>query len=120
MRKIVFGTLLFIACTSAGCTSARLHQSLLMHENRQLEDALYATQAHVAELHRENKWLRQQHSSEFHDSSSRSTSGSWDDDLDFTQPLEMPAVILSDEPDSAEVPGWMTGSQAIPIWSPRR
>ena len=120
MRKIVFGTLLFIVCISAGCTSARLHQSLLMHENRQLEDALYAAQAHVAELHRENNWLRKQQTSEFHDSSHRSSLGSWDDDLDLTQPLEIPKVILSDEPGTTDVPEWLKGSQAIPIWSPRR
>ena len=120
MRKIIFGTLLFIACTSAGCTSSRMHQSLLIHENRQLEDALYTAQAHVAELHRENHWLRKQQASEFHDSSRRSSSGAWDDDLDLTQPLEMPKVILSEEPETTEVPEWLKGSQAIPIWSPRR
>ena len=116
MRNIIFGTLLFIACISAGCSSARLHQSLLIHENRQLEDALHAARAHAAELHRENNRLRKQQANEF----SASHSGSWEDDVEIIQPLEMPKVILSDEPDTTEVPEWLKGSQAIPIWSPRR
>ena len=117
MRKIVFGTSLFIACIVTGCMNTQLHQSLLIHENRRLEDALYATHAQVADLKRENNRLRGQQDSEFPGSSRRFQSESWEDDL---EPFEMPKVILPSEPGTSEIPELLRGSQALPVWSPRR
>ena len=97
--------------------SQQVHQSLLMHENRQLEDALYVARAQVADLRRENDWLREH---EFSESSKRSQSGAWDDDFERIQPFEMPKVILPSDSDSTEVPELLRGSQTIHIWSPRR
>ena len=116
MRKIVLGTLLFVTCIVIGCTNSPLHQSLLIHENRQLEGALYAVHAQVADLKRENDWLREQ-ASEFSESPRRSHTGSWEDDL---EPFEMPKVILPVEPGTTEIPESLRGSQTIPVWSPRR
>jgi len=116
MRKIVFGISLFIACIATGCKSSQLHQSLLIHENRQLEDALYSTHAQIADLQRENDWLREQ-ANDYSESPRRSRSRSWDDDL---EPFEMPKVILPSETGTTEAPEWLKGSQTIHVWSPRR
>jgi len=120
MSKIVFGTSLFIALIAAGCTSTQLHQSLLLHENRQLEDALYVAHAQVADLQRENDLLRKQQSSESLAPPVRSRTDSGLDDWDFGPPLEMPKVILPDEPGTTEAPEFMRGSQTVPPWTPRR
>jgi len=119
MRKIVFGTSLFIALVVAGCASTQLHQSLLLHETRRLEDALYVAQAQVADLQRENRSLRNQQSESLQ-SPGYSRDGLWDDDFDLG-PLEMPKVILpGDNPGSTEVPESLRESQMLPIWMPMR
>ena len=118
--KIVFGTSLFIVLATAGCTSSQLHQSLLMHENRQLEDALYTAHAQVADLQRENDLLRKQQTSESLAPPVRSRTDSGFDDWDFGPPLEMPKVILPSESGNTEVPEFMKGSQTVPHWTPRR
>ena len=120
VRKIVFGTSLFIVLAAAGCTSAQLHQSLLMHENRQLEDALYTAHAQVADLQRENDLLRKQQTSESLAPPVRPRTDPGFDDWDFETPLEMPKVILPDGLGTTEVPEFMRGSQTIPPWTPRR
>jgi len=122
MRKIVFGTSLFIALVVAGCASSQqqLHQSLLLHENRQLEDALYVAQAQVADLRRENDSLRRQQTSESRTPSRRPDTDSWLDDWDFGPPLEMPNVILPGDTGTTEVPESLRGSQTFPIWMPVR
>lgn len=120
MWKITFGTSLFIALAAAGCGSSQLHQSLLLHENRRLEDALYTAHAQVADLRRENDALRKQQENEYLEPSGHSRTGSLDDDLDILPPLEMPKVILPHEPGRTEIPEALKGSQTIPIWSPRR
>jgi len=119
MRKVVFGISLFIALVTAGCASTQLHQSLLLHEHRQLEDALFVAQAHVADLERENDLLRKQRTSESFESPEQSRSGLWDD-LDFVQPLEMPKMILPGGTGTTEMPDALRGSQMFPIWTPRR
>jgi len=122
MRKIVFGTLLIIALAAAGCASTQqqLHQSLLLHENRQLEDALYVAQAQVADLQRENDVLRAQQTSESRTSPRRASTDSWLDDWDLGTPIEVPKVILPNDSGTTEVPEFMRGSQAFPVWIPVR
>jgi len=118
MSKIIFGTTLFIALIAAGCSNSQLHQSLLMHENRQLENALYAAHAQVADLKRENNALRGQQAGEFHEAPRRSRNDSWDED--WNNFIEMPSVILPEEPGTTELPDFLRGSQTLPTWSPRR
>ena len=122
MRKIVFGISLFIAVIATGCSSSLMHQSLLVHENRRLEDALYAAHAQAADLKRENNLLRKQQENEVLKSPGqpRTDSGSWDDNWDDFPPFEMPRVILPDEPGTTEVPESLRGSQAVPVWTPKR
>lgn len=120
MRKIVFGTSLFIVLIAAGCASSQLHQSLLLHENRQLEDALYAAQAHVADLERENDLLRKEQASEALGTLGQPRPGFRDDDFDIILPMDMPKIILPGEPSTTEVPEALRGSHMIPIWMPRR
>jgi len=116
MRKIVFGTSLFIAFMAAGCTNSQLHQSLLMHENRRLEDALYVAHAQVTDLKRENDLLREQQGNVFPDPPERSRVNPWEDRIPT---IEVPKVIL-DDPGTTEVPALLRGSQAIPLWTPVR
>ncbi|MDR0327929.1 MAG: hypothetical protein LBI05_06505 [Planctomycetaceae bacterium] len=118
MRKIALSISLVIAFAAAGCQS-QLHQSLLIHENRRLEDALYVSQAQVAQLKRENNSLWEQQRNEI-PSPDRSRSGTWDDDFDMIPPVEMPKVILPGESGTTEVPEFLRGSQAVPVWAPRR
>jgi hypothetical protein len=145
MRKIVFGTsqiraleavafalvAVAFALVAAGCASTQQqwHQSLLLHENRQLEDALYVAQAQVADLQRENEVLRKQQTSEFPTPPRRPSRDSWLDDWDFQPlPLEMPKVILPNDAGSTEVPEALQGSlpealqgsQGLHIWLPVR
>lgn len=127
MRKIVFGTSLLIALAAAGCASSQLHQSLLLQENRRLEDALYTTHAQVADLKRENDWLRSKQGTESQGTESqgteriepprRSDDGSLEFDFDVAPPFEMPKVIL---PSTEEVPAALRGSHSVPVWEPRR
>jgi hypothetical protein len=119
MRKIAFSISLVIAFAAIGCNS-QLHQSLLIHENRRLEDALYVSQAQVAQLKRENNSLWEQQRNETPLSPDRSRSGTWDDDLDLIPPVEMPKVIVPGGSGTTEVPDFMKGSQAVPVWTPRR
>jgi len=120
MGKIVFGISLSIAFVAAGCASTQLHQSLLLNENRRLEDALYTAHAQVADLKRENESLRKQQTSESLRLPERSRTGFWDNDLDIDPPLEMPRVILPSESGTTEVPESLRGSQMTPIWMPIR
>ena len=120
MRKIVFGISLLIALATAGCTSTQLHQSLLVNENRRLEDALYTVHAQVADLQRENDLLRQQQTNKFLESPGLSRSGFWDDDFDIDQPLEMPKVILPGNSGMTEIPESLGGAQMIHTWTPVR
>jgi len=121
MRKIVFGISLFIALVAAGCTGAhqRLHQSMLLHENRQLEDALYVAQAQVADLQRENDVLRKQQNGESRTPSRRSSNDSWLDDWNI-EPIEMPKVILPPDTGTTEVPESIKGVQMMYNWTPGR
>jgi hypothetical protein len=119
MRKIIFGFSLIIAFAASGCNS-QLHQSMLMHENRRLEDALYSTQAQVAHLKRENNSLRAQQEGEIPLSPVRSRPSTWDDDFDIIPTIEMPKVIVPSESGTSEVPDSLKGSQVVPIWTPRR
>jgi len=118
MRKIVFGISLFTALVAAGCagTQQQLHQSMLLHENRQLEDALYVAQAQVADLQRENDVLRKQQTGESRTPTRRPSSDSWLDDWNI-EPIEMPRVILPADTGTTDVPEFMRGSQVIPIWT---
>ena len=122
MRKIIFGSsLLFIVFIAAGCAGSQLHQSLLLHENRQLEDALFVAYAQVADLQRENEVLRRQRANESFEPPRQSRGNSWDDDWDLFPPMEIPPVILPDEPGTTDVPEWLIrGSQTMPTWSPTR
>ena len=120
MKKFIFGTSLIIAFITAGCANSHLQQSLLLHENRQLEDALYTASAQLADLRRENNALRKQQSSELHEPTTRSRIDVWEDDLDMYPPFEMPRVFLPDESGTTEIPELLRESQNIPIWSPVR
>ena len=120
MKKIIFGTSLFVACVAAGCGNSQLHQSLLLHENRQLEDALYATRTQVADLQRENCMLRTQQGSEFPKSPGRDRHDSWDEDVNLIPPVEMPRIFLPSESGTTDVPDSLRGSQMIPVWTPKR
>jgi hypothetical protein len=123
MRKILFGiSLLFIF--SAGCANQQLHQTLLLHENQRLEEALYVTHAQLADLKRENDELR--NSQTGYDETivppkrSYNSLPSPDQDLMEAPPFEMPKVILPDQPGTMEVPDSLKGSQSIPVWKPAR
>ena len=118
MKSFIFGTSLFIAIVTAGCASTQLHQSLLLHENRQLEDALYAAHAQLADLKRENNSLRQQQSSGLPEPPIHNSTDAWEDDL--FPPFEMPKIILPEEPGSTVLPELLRDSQTIHIWSPVR
>ena len=103
----------------AGCTSTQLNQSLLIHENQRLEDALYVAHARLADLQRENDSLRNQQNESF-GSSGRSSDGLWDEGFDFS-PLEMPTVILpGDNHGTTEVPESLKGSHMFHVWMPAR
>jgi hypothetical protein len=117
---IVIGTSLFIVCLAAGCVNPQMHQSLLIHENRRLEDALYAVHAQVADLKRENGRLREQQANGFFGSSDQSRVGSWNDHLSDYPSVEMPKVILPIGTGTTEVPETLRGSQTVPDWSPDR
>jgi hypothetical protein len=116
MRNIVFGTLLFAALASIGCKSSPLHETLLLQENRRLEDALYVAHAQAAELRRENSLLQNRQS----ESSSRSYTGSQEIEWDSFPTLEVPKVLLPEQPGTPEVPGFLRGSETMPTWGPRR
>jgi len=120
MRKIIFGTLLCVACVAAGCGNSQLHQSLLLHENRQLEDALYATRAQIADLQRENSALRTQQGGEFPKSPEYERHDSWDEDMRLIPPMEMPKIFLPSESGTTDVPESLRGSQMMPVWTPKR
>ena len=122
MGKIVFGISLLIVLAMAGCASSQsqLHHSLLLYENRQLEDALYTAHAQVADLQRENDLLRKQQSDESLAPPRRQRAESWFDEFDVVPSLEMPTVILPSNSGTTEVPESLRGSQLIPIWTPRR
>ena len=120
MKKIIFGVSLSVACVAAGCGSSQLHQSLLLHENRRLEDALYVSHVQIADLQRENCVLRTQQGGEFRKSSKRDWRDSWDDDLELMEPVEMPKVILPSGSGTTDVPDSLRGSQTIPVWTPQR
>ena len=116
MKAIVFGTSLFIAVWATGCTThTQLHQSLLIHENQRLENALYTAHAQVADLKRENNLLRKQQTTGPDDTDYQE---SWNEDWNIDLPLEMPKVILPEQPGTTEVPELMRESQTI--WSPVR
>jgi len=117
MEKKVFGTSLFIALLATGCAGSQLHQSLLVHENQRLENALYVAHAQVADLKRQNNLLRKQQSNEFIDPARQDSQV---DDWDFDTPLEMPKILLPDQPGTTDVPMLIRESQADSIWSPRR
>ena len=120
MKKIIFGTSLFVACVAAGCGNSQLHQSLLLHENRRLEDALYATRVQVADLQRENSMLRTQRGSEFIESPGYDRHDSWDGDMRLVPPVEMPKIFLPSDSGTTDVPDSLRGSQMIPVWTPKR
>ena len=122
MRKIVFCTSLLIAFAAAGCASSQLHQSLLLQENRQLEDALYTVHAQVTELQRENDWLRDKQDAGMVEPPRRSYNKSLEEEFDFdvAPPYEMPKVILPGQPGTTEMPEALRGSQVMPFWKPRR
>ena len=123
MRKIIFGTSLFIAFIAAGCassTSSQLHQSLLLQENRQLEDALYVAHSQVTELKRENDLLRSTQETGNVTPIRRSYNGSLEEEFDVVPPYEMPKVILPGQSGTTEVPDALKGSQVMPTWTPRR
>ena len=139
MSKIIFGTSLFIVFIVTGCTNSHLHQSLLLHENRQLEDALYVAHAQIADLRRENNSLRRQQTNDFPEPPRRPRVDSWESidtrnnnnnswDIDpwnndgwNTPPsLEMPRILVPNEPSRTEPTEWQTDSQRIHNWSPVR
>ena len=111
MRKIVFGISLLVALVVTGCASSQLHQSLLLQENRQLEDALYVAHSQVVDLQRENNWLRNKQNDDSLD---------LNEDFDLIPPYEMPKVILPSQPGTTELPDALKGSQGMRTWSPRR
>jgi len=122
MRKVVLGTSLLIACISvacisAGCTNTQLHQSLLMHENRRLEDALYVAHAQVTDLRRENDLLREQQENVYHNPTEQSREDPW---KNIVPTIEMPKVFLDEDSGTTEVPALLRGSQSIPLWTPVR
>ena len=119
MREIIIGISLFAAFVAVGCTNTQLHQSLLMHENRQLEDALYVAHAQITDLKRENDALRGQPANGYSELPGRSDA-IWDEEWDDTVPIEMPRVILPHEEGTTEVPGFLRGSDIMPTWSPVR
>ena len=120
MRKIVFGISLLCALAAVGCASSQLHQSLLLQENRRLEDALYVSHSQVVDLKRENDWLRSKQGTEMVEPPGRSYNGSWEEEFDLVPPFEMPKVILPSQPGTEEVPEALRSSDPMPVWKPRR
>ena len=120
MKKIIFGTSLFVACIAAGCGNSQLHQSLLLHENRRLEDALYVSHVQIADLQRENSMLRTRQGGEFRQSPRRDQHDSWDEDFELVPPVEMPKIFLPSGSGTTDVPDSLRGSQTIPVWTPQR
>ena len=112
MRSRVWGISLFIAFVAAGCASSQVHQSLLMQENRRLEDALYVAHAQVGELKRENDFLRNKQET--------GSIGPLEDEFDMDAPFEIPKVMLPGQSGTEEVPESLRGSQVMPTWRPRR
>lgn len=98
-----------------GCMRAQLHQSLLIHENQRLEQALYAAHARVTDLKRENNLLRKQQTPDSADPASQEP---WNEDWGIDPPIEMPSIIIPDQPGTTEIPDSIRGSQTT--WSPTR
>ena len=122
MRQIVLGVSLLMISAVAGCASSQVHQSLLLQENRQLEDALHVAHSQVVELKRENDWLRSKQETEVGKPLKRSYTGTVEEEFDFdiAPPFETPKVILPGQSGTEEVPESLRGSQMIPIWTPVR
>ena len=120
MGKVVFGISLLYALMAMGCASSQLHQSLLLQENRRLEDALYVSHAQVVDLKRENDWLRNKQGTEMVEPPRRSYDGSLEEEFDRVPPFEMPRVILPGHSGTEEVPEALRGSDSMPVWKPRR
>ena len=119
MNKFLFSIALLIVCVTSGCANTNLHQSLLLHENRQLEDALYTAHAQLADLKRENNSLRI-HSSEYQNVPIHNNRDVWENEQELFPPFEMPRIILPDESGTTELPALLRETQAMPIWSPVR
>jgi hypothetical protein len=61
MKRLFFSTALLVLLVVTGCAGGyqyQVDQSLLMQENRRLENALYVTHAQLVTLKRENEVLR--------------------------------------------------------------
>lgn len=120
MGKRFFGILLFVALIVEGCASPQWHQSLLIHENQQLENALYMAQSRAVELKRENDRLRKKQGTEDDVLPMESDSNVLDEELELAPPVEVPKVILPSQPGTTEVPDSLKGAEIMPLWHPRR
>ncbi|MDR1964862.1 MAG: hypothetical protein LBQ50_13910 [Planctomycetaceae bacterium] len=143
MKKHLLGLTLILSAF-LGCTSRyqyEVDQSLLLQENRRLENALYVTHAQLVDLKRENESLR--------NTTLRKSNASLPqepltrpkriqsppvENYDEAPPFEPPEIIIPNEiPGSNAVPDSLKSSQILlpkivlsseekspPVWSPTR
>ncbi|MDR3181649.1 MAG: hypothetical protein LBT89_01815 [Planctomycetaceae bacterium] len=128
MRRVFFALSLFGLFT-AGCAQPCVHQSMLLQENRRLENALYVTHAKLTDLQRENADLRGGHSQE--DSSQdtgilppvfqrKPKKSKEKDKIDNAPPFELPTIEIPEDGGSTVPPAELKSSQSIPAWNPQR
>ncbi|MGL4593194.1 MAG: hypothetical protein ACRCUY_00535 [Thermoguttaceae bacterium] len=118
-RKLILFILIFTGFV-CGCSSrSHSEQSLLLQENRRLENALYLTHAKLVEVNRENETLRASMSP---DTSARISAPSTRssrrlemprDDMDNAPPYQAPQVELpSDAPGTNIIPDTLKSQHA--------
>ncbi|MDR3234823.1 MAG: hypothetical protein LBT46_14375 [Planctomycetaceae bacterium] len=118
---------------SGGCAQPCVHQSMLLHENRRLENALYVTHAQLADMKQENEALRNGGRSE--DASPnmlpdgglippvlpiKSKKTKENEKLNNAPPFELPTIEIPGGGESKALPQTLKSSQSAPVWSPQR
>jgi hypothetical protein len=132
MKRLCFVSVVILLLAISGCMSSQqrqIHQSLLLQENRRLENALYVTHAQLVKAKRENETLRNAQSRNG-DSSRVSTpllrpkreqpKQKNFDDAPLYEPPEI--IVPEDHPGSTTLPDALKKSDNLlpPSWSPTR
>jgi hypothetical protein len=127
------GLFIVPAMLCSGCSHQQMHQSMLLQENRRLENALYVTHAQLTDLKRENESLRQTNGYGSSDESAniptpvlklnapqKTRQSDKDENLNEAPSYEMPIIESPAVPGTTEVPDSLKSSQTIPLWTPQR
>lgn len=124
MKKILFALVPLVCAASFGCTNRyqqQVDQSLLLQENRRLEEALYVTHAQLVDLKRENEALRNLDPGETNGRSSsapaprsRRRVSAPADDYDDAPPYQVPEITIPPEGGSSTLPDALKGVNMLP------